>query len=165
LDQYSLQAVVETGTYLGEMVEGLAGVGARIYSIELDPWLFRRAQRRLRRYGNVTLILGDSARQLGRVIRDLDCPALFWLDGHYSGGITARGEVDSPVVAELTAILSDTKDHVVLVDDARAFDGTNGYPTISSLTALINRLRPNYRVEVESDIIRLGPLQDAGQGP
>jgi hypothetical protein len=138
------------------MVEGIAPIVDRIYSIELDSWLFRRAQHRLGHYPNVTLILGDSSDELGRVIGDLDDPALFWLDGHYSGGITARGSVDTPVVAELTQILTDPKDHLVLVDDAHAFDGTNGYPTISTLAALIGQLRPKYTVEVDADIIRIG---------
>ena len=163
LHRYSLQVVVETGTYLGEMVDGLASVASRVYSIELDKWLFRRAQRRLGRYRNVTLIHGDSADQLGQVIQDLDRPAVFWLDGHYSGGITARGTVDTPVVSELTQILSDSKDHIVLVDDAHAFNGTSGYPTMAGLTALVYQLRPSYRVDVEADIIRLGPLQGESQ--
>jgi hypothetical protein len=156
LSRYSLKTVVETGTYLGDMVEGLAPVVNRIYSIELDRWLFRRAQRRLSRYDNVTLVLGDSAHELRWVIDNLDGPALFWLDGHYSGGITARGAVDTPVVAELTQILNDPRDHVVLIDDAHAFDGTNGYPTTSMLMTLVERLRPNYRVVVDADIIRVG---------
>jgi hypothetical protein len=55
-------------------------------------------------------------------VRQLQEPALFWLDGHYSGVDTGKDELDTPVSAELEAILgSPVKGHVILIDDARCF--------------------------------------------
>jgi len=44
--------------------------------------------------------------------------------------------------------------HVVLIDDARLFDGTDGYPTIAEVRAQVERERPGSALRVESDIIR-----------
>ena len=35
-------------------------------------------------------------------------PAIFWLDGHYSAGITAMGEQATPIFKELTHIFGDS---------------------------------------------------------
>jgi len=91
------------------------------------------------------------------VVNQLTTPALFWLDGHYSGGLTAQGDSDTPISAELTAILtSPCKTHVILIDDARCFDGNNGYPYLEDLLKTV-REKSNYCIEVSTDIIRLTP--------
>jgi len=89
------------------------------------------------------------------VLAALDHPAFFWLDGHYMGGTTARADLDSPVQRELAALLRHpARGHLVLIDDARLFTGTEGYPTFDDLRALVVRERPGSRVNLEADIIR-----------
>src|SRR2546425_12007741 len=88
------QIFVETGTYRGDMVEAMKPLFHKIYSIELSDALFAEAQRRFRLDTHVELIHGDSGKELGRVMERIHQPALFWLDGHYSAGDTARGEKD-----------------------------------------------------------------------
>jgi hypothetical protein len=84
---------------------------------------------------------------------------LFWLDGHYSAGITARGDIATPISLELEAILSHpVKSHVILIDDARDFTGKDSYPFLDNLLHKI-RVDGNYSVEVTTDIIRLTPLR------
>jgi len=46
---------------------------------------------------------------------------------------------------------------VVLIDDARLFDGTDDYPTMSELMHVLQKNFPNHRCEVEGDIIRVLP--------
>jgi hypothetical protein len=71
------------------------------------------------------------------------------------GGNTARAGVDSPVRAELASLLRHpTRGHLILIDDARLFTGTEGYPTIAELGAWVARERPGSRVELDADIIR-----------
>jgi hypothetical protein len=71
------------------------------------------------------------------------------------GGTTARADQDSPVRAELTALLHHpVRRHMVLIDDARLFTGTDGYPTIDELRTWVERERPGSRVDVDADIIR-----------
>lgn len=82
-------------------------------------------------------------------------PAIFWLDGHYSYGITARGEKECPIFEELSSILSSAKyKHIILIDDARYFTGKGDYPAIEKLTEFIKNKNDNYQVEVKNDIIR-----------
>lgn len=146
---------VETGTFTGEMVAAMRPHFRRIISIEMAPDIHDRARARFGGDSRVELLLGDSSVVLPRVLEQIQDPALFWLDGHFMGGNTARGHDDSPVQAEMTALLAHpVRRHLVLIDDARLFDGTGGYPTIPELRARILRERPGSDVRVENDIIR-----------
>lgn len=158
LRRFDLHQFVETGTHLGDTLAYIAfDKAVKCTSIELADSYYQLAMQRFASYTNVNLLKGDSGTVLPEFVRTSRAPALFWLDGHYSGGITARGEMDTPVSAELQAILdSPIKNHVILIDDARCFDGTNYYP---HLDALLNMVRENaaYHIEVSADIIRLTP--------
>ncbi len=155
-----LRELVETGTYEGDMVSALRRDFVRLRTIELDADLCRRARKRMRRASNVEVVEGDSAVVLPKVLEDLREPAVFWLDAHFSGGVTARAEIDTPVWAELTAVLDhDVLGHVVLVDDAHEFDGSNGYPTVEEVVYLVAERRPDLITSVERGIIRIVPAQ------
>jgi hypothetical protein len=155
--RYGIRTLVETGTYLGDSIQASLTHFSRIYSIELGDELYRRAARRFVAHRHVTILRGDSAVVLPRLAAELTEPALFWLDGHYSGGITARGAEDTPILAELGAILSLPAKHVVLIDDIRCFTGNDGYPTLPGLQAFAHARRPEYSFAVENDIARLTP--------
>lgn len=132
--RYRLNVFVETGTYLGDMVWTLRNIFKRLYSIELSDDLYRKAKSRFQRCQNVTLLNGDSGELIKDALAEINEPALFWLDGHYSGGITARGTLETPIKAELKHIFnhSFSGQHVILIDDARCF-GAGDYPSIESM--------------------------------
>lgn len=153
--KYGYTTLVETGTYLGDMVEAQKGRFKKIFSIELGVDLHARAVKRFRNDKHVTIVQGDSGKVLPQVLKQINEPAIFWLDGHYSAGITAQGEKDCPIFEEIDAIFSAKKfDHVILVDDARCFLGQGDYPTIEKLTEYIQKKNPSYKVEVKDDSIR-----------
>jgi hypothetical protein len=155
LRQSGASTVVETGTFRGDMVDALAPIAGRIISIELDDQLHADARRRFAGQGHVELLHGDSAALLPRIIDRLERPALFWLDGHYTGIGSARTEVDSPILAEIEALLDHpVPGHVVLIDDAREFSGTGGYPTIEELRSMILKRQPLSQFSVADDIVR-----------
>ena len=85
-----ISVLVETGTLYGEMIEATLHSFRRIWSIELSPELGGRAAARFRRWPHVTIVQGDSGVELARVAAQVDEPAVFWLDGHYSGGSPRR---------------------------------------------------------------------------
>jgi len=146
---------VETGTFTGEMIAAMRPYFEQVISIEMAPAIYEATRRRFDGDPRVQLLLGDSGTLLPRVVDTLDHPALFWLDGHYMGGETARAAVDSPVRAELAALLRHpTRGHLILIDDARLFTGADGYPTIEELRAWVERERPGSCVELDADIIR-----------
>jgi hypothetical protein len=153
--RYRLRTFIETGTYTGEMVQALSGHVDRIVTIEVAPSLHARAVIRFAGQPSIRVLLGDSAALLPVVLASLDGPALFWLDGHYMGGESGRGTEDTPVIAEMTTLLEHgVRGHVVLIDDARLFDGTDGYPRLEAFTAWVEEARPGTRVTVDGDIIR-----------
>jgi hypothetical protein len=78
------------------------------------------------------------------------------LDGHYSAGNTARGALETPVSSEIDAILKHTvRHHVILIDDARNFDGTHDYPLLDQFRRSILAARPTAKFAVADDIIRI----------
>lgn len=79
----------------------------------------------------------------------------FWLDGHYSGFETAKGDLETPVSSELESILRSKINHIILIDDARLFTGKNDYPSVEELKNYVLSKKNYYSFEVENDIIRI----------
>jgi hypothetical protein len=148
--------LVETGTYFGDTIWEQRKNFRELYSIELSRELFERAQKRFARVKNVTLLNGDSGREIQKVLAKLESRALFWLDGHYSGGITAKGEKECPILEELQHIFESRIEHTILIDDARCFVGENDYPTISELADYV-KTYGRHSLKIQNDIIVLLP--------
>jgi hypothetical protein len=156
--RFKTRVFVETGTLFGDMIAAVRTYFDDVHSIELDAELCTKAQRRFARHRNVHIHLGDSSKVLPDLLREIHQPALFWLDGHYSGEFTARGELETPISAELESILGHPiRNHVILVDDAREFNGTHDYPTLADLEAAVRSSRPDMSFTVKHDIIRIVP--------
>ncbi len=147
--------LVETGTYLGEMVDAQKKWFKKIISIELDYALYKLAFKRFNKVSNIKILNGDSARLLKKIVNELDEPAIFWLDGHYSGGVTAKGVKICPIYEELDAILGSDFNHIVIIDDLRLFVGKDDYPTISELGEFITRNNDKYSMSFFYDCIIL----------
>lgn len=146
---------VESGTYLGEMIKAQLPFFKRIVSIELDEALYMKNVEKFRGNPNVLLLKGDSGLLMQKAIDLLVGRKLFWLDGHYSGGNTAKGDKECPVLEELDTILRLPEDNIILIDDARCFNGQHSYPTIEELKSFISAKNDKYNIEIKHDIIRL----------
>lgn len=154
--RFSLKTLIETGTYLGEMVEASRDTFSAIYSIELDAALHEAAQKQFATHRHISILRGDSGGVLTELLRRINGPCLFWLDGHYSGGITAKGACATPIRQEIEAIQRHLHPgHVILIDDAHCFTGQNDYPTMPELESLIRRELPGWVFEVRDNIIRI----------
>lgn len=153
--KYGCAILIETGTFLGDMVEAQRDHFSKIISIELDNVLFRKATKRFKQYPHIHIVQGDSGKIMPEIMKDILEPCLFWLDGHYSSGVTARGEKDCPIFEELDSIFSNDKglNHIILIDDARLFTGKGGYPEVGELTDFIRSKNENYQVLTEWDVI------------
>lgn len=139
------------------MINATKGKFRRIYSIELDEGLYQRAKSKYRQFHHIFLFQGDSVKVLPRVLDQIHEPCLFWLDAHYSGSITAKGDLETPIVRELSQILSHplVAQHVILIDDARNFVGINDYPTLEEVKNLVSTICPSSVMSVRDDIIRI----------
>lgn len=147
--------LIETGTYMGEMVEAQKARFKKIFSIELGVDLFNQARKRFVNDKHISIIKGDSGKMLSVVMRNVIDPAIFWLDGHYSGEHTAKGEKECPIFEELNAIFDHRKlNHILLIDDARCFTGEGDYPEVDELAEFVKKKNKRYQINVKHDIIR-----------
>lgn len=155
-ERFGCSVLVETGTYLGDMVAAMLGQFGRIYSIELSDEYFHKAEKRFAGCGNVTLIHGDSGIELGRLLDNLDPQqrTLFWLDGHWSAGDTAKGDKETPIAEELLYVLPRvSRGDVILIDDARLFGVDNDYPPMEVIRECVED--HGLAFAVEDDLIRI----------
>lgn len=159
---------VETGTFLGETAAWAACHFDQVYSIEAAVNFHREASQRHARLRNIRFLHGESQTLLPRVIAQLDQPALFWLDAHWSGGATWGKDNECPLLDELATINDSPFDHVVLIDDARLFlapppspHRAEQWPDIGRISSLL--AKGGRRLAVLEDVIvgvpeRHGPL-------
>ena len=153
--EHNCDTLVETGTYYGAMIYAQIPNFKRIYSIELNKEFWATQHNRFKKYPAITILQGDSGIVLHEIVPKLDGVSLFWLDAHYSGGHTAKGTKDCPIYEELDAIFTSVSNHILLIDDARCFDGTSDYPTIEDLSRCVISKKPKSKIEVKYDIIRI----------
>ena len=145
--------LVETGTFMGDMILSQLDNFETIYSIELNKKFWEDAKVLFRNEPKVKLLQGDSGVEMQNVIKQLEEPAIFWLDGHYSGGDTAMGEKACPIYEELNAIFESRDSNCLLIDDARLFVGESDYPTFLELKDYILKNRPNAVIAIDADTI------------
>jgi hypothetical protein len=152
--KFNLPIFIETGTFYGSSIFYLRKHFKKIYSIELSKILYQNAKERLSKFKNITLIRGDSAKILPKLLKSISTPCFFWLDGHYSGGITAKSKIETPILQEINAISDHKiKTHVIAIDDARLFDGGGIYPNLSTLFKKLKKINKNYNITIIHDII------------
>lgn len=144
---------VETGTLFGDTTAFLADAGAaHVYSVEASPELFQKASDRFSGSEKVTIINGLAEDVLPKILPGLVGPVSFWLDGHYSGGETFQGPLDTPIREEFAAIsehLERLGDVAILVDDFRCFGSVDfpQYPARSWLVDWASSRGLNWTVE------------------
>jgi hypothetical protein len=157
-NKYNLNTLVETGTYMGDMIKAMKDEFSTIYSIELSKELYEKAKKKFIKHEHIHILNGNSGEVLYNLCDKIKEPSIFFLDGHYSAGITAKADKDTPIYEELDAIfnLSNNK-HFILIDDARLFNGENDYPTIQELEIYVYSKNVNYSFEVKDDTIFVIP--------
>jgi hypothetical protein len=154
--RFNVRILVETGTFMGEMIDAVLNTFDEIISIEFDPDLARRAQKKFSADYHVRILQGDSGKVLPEIMAGINKSCLFWLDAHYSGGVTAKSDLETPIFRELSLLLEHScPDHVILIDDAREFTGQNSYPTLDEVRKLVAAKRPEWTMQVSDDIIRI----------
>jgi len=155
--KHHCSTLVETGTFRGDMILAMLNDFRTLYSIELHPELHSRARSLFSHRPHVRLLHGDSGEKISEVLAGLEEPAVFWLDGHFSGGNTAKGNLNTPIIAELDKVLShNISNHVVLIDDARLFTGAEDYPTLEAIQKQLDT-RGRFNLTVEDDVIAITP--------
>jgi hypothetical protein len=87
-----------TQRFLGYMIEAQMNNFIQLYSIKLSVPLYLNAKKRFQNSPRVVILHGDNGTILVSLAKELTMPSIFWLDGHYSGGFTAKGEKDYELI-------------------------------------------------------------------
>jgi hypothetical protein len=151
---------VETGTLKG-LTSGLMAwmPDVTVDTVEISQKYYELSEEKLGDFSNVNRHLGDSGVVLPRIMDGLDEPAVFWIDAHFSGGDTGKGDLMAPVKAELNSLLGHhVKDHIILIDDMRDFSGFGGYPEASEVVEWIGQQLTDHRCEIFYNILVCMPL-------
>ena len=158
----NLRAFVETGTYHGAALAWAARNFERVWTVELNREFQDKAKAYNAGIANIDYRLGDSAAVLPEIVRELEGPALFWLDAHAGAGFFAR-EDNCPLTDELETILASTEDHCIIVDDARAFLAPPPppfdylkWPSLDRIFAAVAK-RPGYNIVTIADVLIVVP--------
>jgi len=154
--------LIETGTFEGDMIEAQRERYKRLITIEKDGQLFAAAARRFAPFPQVTVLNGDSADELPKALKLCEGAIVFWLDAHYSGGVTAGAGTDAPILKEL-GFIADRRNpgDVILIDDARLFGWERGYPRLSRIRQFAQERLPQHEFRVDTDIICIVPTPSA----
>lgn len=167
---FQVDVLVETGTFTGDTAAKARDIFKEIHTIELSPHYHSYATQKLSGYPNIHCHLGHSGDVLNKIIPQINGRILFWLDAHWSGSDTAKGNTNSAICEEITAIKrSGVKDSVILIDDIRAFQGFSesvtefygGYPSINRLKELILEINSDYEFWIIGDVALAYPSQEA----
>ncbi len=166
-DRLGLTRAIETGTYRGGGTRRLAAVFPRVVTVEVSEELARSASETLGPLPGVEVRQGSSQDVLPALV-DRAQPTLYWLDGHWSGGVTGGEEDECPVLAELVAIASGHADDCILIDDARLFlapppppHDPAKWPDIAALVDALARAKPGHRVLIAHDLVIAVPPRAA----
>ncbi len=158
-----LRRAVETGTFRGGTARSLATVFDDVVTIELSPELHRAAELALRDASRVRALQGHSALRLAE-LTDPAAPTLYYLDGHWSGGVTGGVEDECPVLAELAAMGDGCSDDCIIVDDARLFTSAppaphraEQWPTLMEVIDAIRERHPSHLVTLLNDQVVATP--------
>jgi len=123
-ERFHIPYFIETGTYFGNTASWASRFFDHVYTIELSNKLAAAAQRRFAGT-NVTCVKADSRAALRQILaKTADQPRLFWLDAHWSSGITAGESDQCPLLDELALILERADkqpEQYIFIDDARYF--------------------------------------------
>jgi hypothetical protein len=145
---------VETGTFMGDTTAVLAKNSKNVFTIEPSEDLYKKACDRFNGVSHIHVIRGLSEDVFPSLLPKLSGDINFWLDGHYSGGITYQGDTDCPVRDELRVIeenLSRFKAVTVLIDDVRCFKPLDpqfsDYPDVDFLVDWACKNNLNWHIE------------------
>lgn len=155
---------VETGTFMGGTTLEASRIFKSVHTVELSEELYRQSQARFAGRDNIHGYQGDSGKIFPELLKKIDGKIVFWLDGHYSEGVTAKADLNSPILCELVAIKNaGITDSVILIDDLRMFPNSwtrlperaslRDYPPIPQLLPAIEAINPSYTVMVLGDIL------------
>ncbi len=169
-NRFYLKNFVETGTAGGVTARDAAALFRRVWSCEITPFLYKRAQHRCRGISGLTLLLGKSVELLPGICGEIaEEPTFFYLDAHWCGG-GHPPDTDCPLLGELEIIrrLRPNCPDVIVIDNAGMIlrpptppDRAEDWPTTEQVVSVLRHRQsasPFIALVVDQLIISPGPL-------
>ena len=157
--QMSLEIFVEGGTYQGMTASLMSKSFKKVYTIEKSNEMYNIAKNNLKGIKNIELLEGDTRDYLKKIMNNDNL--LFWLDAHWSGGLTYGKEDESPLIKELEIIFSRNRNYAILIDDARLFlalpPKPHNFHKWPSLKDIMMTMPKDWEILVYKDVIYLLP--------
>ncbi|MEM6766065.1 MAG: hypothetical protein AAF824_01480 [Bacteroidota bacterium] len=155
----NIDVFVETGTFTGGTSRWAASLFDQVYTIEINPELREKAMKLSEAFTNIHFLLGNSRDVLPEYLPKFGNNCLFWLDGHYSGGLTGGEDEQCPIMEELQSIVG-IENAYILIDDARCFLGrppqplkSDQWPRIDEIFSFLKENFPTHRFSIHDDVI------------
>lgn len=147
--------LVESGTHLGDTVAFFLPHARRIVSVEVEPKLYEAAAARFAADTSVELILGDALDIVPQLLQLVDAPPLVWLDGHFSGGVTGRGQQVEPAgtIIHRLGRIRIPPGTTLVIDDLRLFGFDPTFPTLDELVTVARSSFPRARIYTGLDAL------------
>lgn len=117
---YECDAIIETGTFLGDTTRYLSEMYSNlpVISIESNSIFFKGAEKKLKDRSNVTLLNESSEHAIKKFVDKFNCP-FFYLDAHNDKPSPKYGPKSFPIFIELESI----KRGIVCIGDFFIGDG------------------------------------------
>jgi hypothetical protein len=133
IKEYNAVYFFETGTGDGTGIEyAVKSPFQKIISTEIIPQLAKKASKKFRAFGNVSILEGDSIKALAEELPKLDSNCVFWLDAHFPGADAGLKEYDAtndegirlPLEREVKLIkqIRVAYNDVFIIDDLRIYE-------------------------------------------
>ena len=142
---------VETGTFVGQTTRYLAKKFSMVHTIEASKECIIIAKFISSRYSKkIRFHEGTSEKCLDGVCSLLGGNVCFWLDAHYSSGITYKGEEKTSISSELKIIeknLERFDSIVVIIDDLLACHLDSNYPSLDDYVDWARKNNLHWHIE------------------
>lgn len=147
---------VESGTYTGDTIFNMESLFDKLYTIEISEHFYKKTSS-LYKGDKINFILGDSTKVFKYLLSSLNEKCIFFLDGHFSSGITGKGEKDCPLNEEIELINKYfIHDAILIIDDYRLFGikSNEDWSDINKekiLSLIEGRIKKVYHLDSEYD--------------
>lgn len=163
-EKYAIKTFFETGTYMGSTSIRSASMFNKVITVELNNELFKKALEKFEnlQLKNIIIYNNNSENIIKDYCNNAKESTVFWLDAHYSAGVTSGKDVPSPLLTELKSIMNSELEHFIIVDDVRFIcinmsDSIHRYPSIIEITDAVKECGSKYEISIFNDCLFLIP--------
>lgn len=152
IKKHNLDYFVETWTFYWETTQYISRFVNKVVTIEIYQPLYERAKKKFHNNRKIDIIYADSSDALKNIKFKKD--VLFFLDWHYSGDWTWKGQKECPLFEELESIKSLwIQNQVIVIDDFRLFWVDSNYPTMTEIESKLKSINKKYTIQVIHDML------------